>query len=464
MFVRVPELVRRNTALSFLLVVSAATGAATLIAIILPGYWSPSSRITTSKFGYPSLYRKLGKPFPVSTTQLTRRALRYRALGEGLVRTEPYVVPIIPMGKISRVLVAEGQRVTKGQLVAEVDSTKARFKAEAAEAALETARAELERVKIGSAYVLEKERPERDRIRLEAAEKESELRRQRIQMDLDLIKKGFGSRAMVIDQQIALTALEATIREARFNLGMSSQGVTQSLVIAESAVREAELALKHRQAELADHRVYANADGLIERCLVHEGEYNQDPGKPGFLIASSWWFEANFDQGSYGRMKVGDPAKVRLEAYPDRYFRGEVAWVNPFVTYELGGPESTRPIRPMGTGAPEWPATFAVRMTLVDAEVRVVPGMTGFSTVEAKDEVDCLPRSAVSAITAGRGLVYIVEGDGFRPQEVALGVVDGDWIEVRNGLSTAERVILDGYQILEPRDRIRPTPGDGEAR
>ncbi len=450
-------MVRENSWLSMTVVVSAVTGIALAITIVLPGFASPMSRISTSKFGYPSLYRKLKKPFPVPVTRITRRVLGHTALGEGLMRTEPVVVPIVPMGKVLRVLVEEGGLVKKGQLIAEIDPTRARIKADAAKAALGTARAELERVKIGSAYVLEKERPERDQIRLEAAERETVLRNERIAMDLALSNKGFGSRADIIDQKIALVELEAKIREARFNLGMSTKGVSQSLLIAESAVKEAELALEHRLVELADFKVFAIADGRIERCLVREGEYNQDPGKPGFLIASDAWFEANLDQGAYGRVLVGQKATVRLEAYPDHFFPGSVEKVNPFVNYDLGGPESTRPIRPMGTGAPEWPATFAVRIRIQsDAKRAAVPGMTGFCVIRSEREVTCVPRETVSAVTSGKGIVYVIKGDHFEPREVTVGLIDGDWIEIRDGLTDSDELIRDGYQILEPGDRIKP--------
>lgn len=454
---------RENAGLSLLAITSAVMAVAVLIVVILPGYTSPSSRISTSKFGYPSLFRKIGRKLPVSATSPERRRLTYSALGEGLVRSEPTVISIVPMGKIAKVLVKEGDLVKKGQLVAEVDSTKARIKVNAARAALETARAELERVKIGSAYVLEKERPERDTIRLEGAEKEAEYRRQLIDMEMALGQKGYGSKANILEQKIALTQLEASIREARFNLGMSTKGVAQSIVVAESAVREAELAVAHREVELADHKVFANADGLVERCLVREGEYNQDPGKPGFLVAAGSWFEANFDQGAVDRVSVGAQAKVRLEAFADRAFPGRVDFIHPFVKYDLGGPESTRPIRPLGTGAPEWPATFAVRIPIDPGAARVLPGMTGFAVIGSEIDALCLKRNAVTALTGGKAIVYKINGDRFEPKEVTVGIVDGDWIQIKSGIDPADEIILDGYQVLDPKDRIEvrrePTPG-----
>jgi HlyD family secretion protein len=231
------------------------------------------------------------------------------------------IVPIIPMGTITKVLVKDGDLVKKGQLIAEVDPTRANIKVEAARAAVTTAKAELERVKIGSAYILTYERPMLDKIRLESAKKRADLQRQLIEMNLPLFKKGYATRAEILLQQLDLAKMELAGEVAKFDLGMSTQGVKESVTIAESAVREAELALQHRLTELKDCKIYSIADGRIERTLVHEGEYNQDPGKPGFLIAADAWFEANFDQGLFNRVQVRDDAKVRFEAYPDRFFQ-----------------------------------------------------------------------------------------------------------------------------------------------
>ncbi|WP_435011302.1 HlyD family secretion protein [Tundrisphaera lichenicola] len=448
-----------NSWISLTLTVAAATIVALLIIVVMPGYANPMSRLYTSKFGYGTILRKLKKPFPVTATRATRRVLSRTCLGEGLVRSEPLIVSIVPMGTIVKMHVKDGDLVQKGQLLAEVDSTKAEIKANAARAALETANAELARVKIGSAYVLTYERPRRDQIRLDAAEKEYAIQKQLFAIQDRLNQKGYLRREESLKLQIAMIQAEATILETRFNLEMSSKGVSQSVLIAEAAVKEAELALEHRIHELKDYKVYSIADGRLERCLVHEGEYNQDPGKPGFVIASGAWFEANFDQGSFRRIKLDDPVDVRLEASPDRVLHGRITWINPFVSYDLGGPESTRPIRPMGTGAPEWPATFVVKVQVDRVEgIPVLPGMTGFAVVLANSEALSLPREAVFAITAGKGLVYLVDGDRPVPREVTLGIIDGDYIEVRDGLGPGEVVVLDGHQILEPGDTIRIIP------
>jgi hypothetical protein len=196
----------------------------------------------------------------------------------------------------------------------------------------------------------------------------------------------------------------------------------------------------------------------VERCLVHSGEYNQDPGKPAFLVASGTWFEANYDQTTIGRVKVGDRTEVRLEAWPDRTLRGVVTWVNPFVNFDLGGPESTRPIRPTGTGSPEWPATYAVHIALGSESTSglpIVTGLTGFSRIVMSKESTCVPREAVAAVSGGKGLIYLARGEQYEAREVLMGIIDGDWVEILGGLDGVDELIIDGHQVLEPGDRVK---------
>ena len=250
--------------------------------------------------------------------------------------------------------------------------------------------------------------------------------------------------------------LQKELSEAQ--LDMAEKGLVQSKRIAQEAIRTAELAVELRQAELEGCKVYAPFDCTVERCLVHEGEYNAAPGNPGFLVAAGMWFEAQFDQVSYNQFHTGDPVEVRLEALTGRPLSGRVARIVPFVSYNLGGPETTRPVRPLGTGAPEWPATYAVRVDISNdpttREWPLINGLTGFGKVALDTRATAIPRSAVISVSGQSGMVYVVRGDRFEPREITLGIVDGEWAAIRNGLARDDEVIIDGHFALMPDDRI----------
>ena len=78
-----------------------------------------------------------------------------------------------------------------------------------------------------------------------------------------------------------------------------------------------------------------------------------------------------------------------------------------------------------------------MRLRLNDPEVKIAPGMTGFARVIAhRRQVLAVPRDAVSSLSAGKGVVRLVDDAG-RPvsTEVSLGDVDDRYVEITNGIT-----------------------------
>ena len=430
--------------------------------VIWPGYLDQRARIYTSRLGYAAVMRSQNKPFPVVTTSSSVRRLTQQFMGEGVIRSEPVLVPIVPMGRITKVHVGLGERVARGQLLAEIDDEQARIKVAAAKAALAIAKAELERIRIGSDYLLEQERPDREKIRVTAAQELSDL-----QNRLDIVFDRLYEKKLISKQELLRRKMDnvetvASLREAKLSLERSKAGREQSIRIAEVAVYEAQLAIAHRESEWEKFKIYAPADGLIERCLVHEGEYNQDPGKPAFLIASGQWFEAHFDQTAISQIQPGDKAVVQLEAFAGDPVAGRVSLVSPVVTYGNRGPESNRSIRPLGTGTPEWPSTFTVRIALEDTSAPIALGLTGFCRVEKTKQAPSLPVAAVTSVTSSHGIVCVVGPDNktFERRKVQVGHESDGWIEIRDGLAATDQVIVEGHRVLELGDQITVTDFD----
>lgn len=452
--------------LTFVVVVTGVVAAALIILVIIPGYKNPSSRIYTSRFGYASLLRAQGRPFPVTSAKGQRRTLSRVVLGEGVMRSESIQVAIIPAGRILRVPVAEGDRLRKGQLLAEVDPGRALIHLEDARDLIETAKAELERIRIGS-HSLEGDRRPGVAVELRnIAEREAAIRDAIGAIEGDLATRGLDElevkrstlQLALHRARLAEIRTRLQLRQAEIDPDAARKRLEQSVRIGEIAVREAERVARLRASELKEFRVVSPIDGVLERCLVHAGEYNRDLGQPAFSIAAGGWFEAHFDQGTMGQVRADDSAEIRLEALNGRPLAGRVTSVHPFIHFRLGGPEADRPIRPMGTGSPEWPATYRTHIRILDQDEKLefplVPGLTGFARIVREFECLALPLASITAVSGGKGLVHLVRGDRFELREVTLGVTDGDWTEVRAGLSRGDEVIVEGHQVLMPGDLI----------
>jgi len=437
--------------------------------IVWPAYKNPVARMYTSNLGYSTVVRKTGGAFPVQSATVQTREIVARFIGEGLTQSEPIQVPMIAMARIEKVDAVEGQRVRAGDVIVQLDQSKIQLKIQSARAALETAKAELERVRLGTVNVLQEERPDILAIKAKAAAAELQMRRQFLSVDNKLWASRAISETKLAESRLAAVHAELQAQQEQLAAEMAIAGRESSIKIAESAICEAELTLSHRMSELDDYISRCPADGIVERVLVHAGEYNQDPGRPAVLLASGLWFECYLDQTALGRVHLGDSVEVRLSAYQDHVFAGEITNIRPLVNFALGGPETNRPIRPLGTGAPEWPSTFSVRISLEQTEYLVVPGLTGYATVIQKRDVLAVPRGTVNAVSGNRGIAFVVGSDGasFAPRNVVTGITDGHWVEIREGLQAGEEVIVDGYQVLLTGDRIivreRMRATDGES-
>ena len=446
------------------LVLCAVTATVCVVVIyklVWPAYQNPIARMYTSKLGYSSVIRKTGGSFPVTSARVERRDIVGKFIGEGLVQSEPVQVPMVAMANIVKVHVTEGQRVKKGDLIIELDSSRLEMKIASARAAIRTAKAELERVRVGTVNVLQEERPDILEVKIDIAKAKLKLASETLAMNRRLNKKGSISPKIVSENELAVTLAELDLRELRLALETANAGRINSVEIGESAIAEAELTLAYRLKQMEDYKSYASADGIVERVLVHDGEYNQDPGRPGVLLASGLWFECYLDQTALGRIEVGDRVEMRLSAYQDRLFTGKIELVRPLVNFALGGPETNRPIRPLGTGAPEWPATFSVRVAIDATEDLVVPGLTGYATVVQDRNALAIPRGCVNSVSGNRGIVFVIgeDGESFEPRNVVTGIRDNQFVEIREGLAEGEHVVADGFQVLEPNDRIHIADG-----
>lgn len=429
--------------------------------LILPAYKDPSSRMYTSRLGYSTVLRKTERPFDVFSAKVKTREIEAVFLGEGLVLSQSVQVPMIAMAKIESVLAQPGDRVKKGQKLVQLDTSRIELKIDAAKAALETTKAERERVRFGSVNILLDERPDLDKIQLEAAENSAKSEKKILDRMKSLYDQDVVMEKEYLRQKIRAKDAEVYHRKLIRSAKAAEIGKSNSIRIADSTVKEAEMAWRHRLAQKTDYVSYAPADGIVERVLVYEGEYNQDPGRPAMLLASGLWFEANLDQTYLGQIDVGNKVDVRLAAFQDCVVQGVVTRILPLVNFSLGGPETNRPIRPLGTGAPEWPATFGVRISLDNpGKLPLVPGLTGFAKISNQRTSVCVPRGTVSSTSGNRGIVFVVnqKGDRCYPRNVTFGWEDLHWTEILEGLEEGEVVVADGYQVLEPGDAIKCLP------
>ncbi|MGJ8726059.1 MAG: HlyD family secretion protein [Roseibacillus sp.] len=428
--------------------------------VLWPSYMDPATKFYSSGLGYPAMMRKMDKPLPVVVSPAGEREFTRFIMGEGVCASDPILIPLVPLAPITKVHFQEGDRVKKGDVMAELDSELADIKLASAQLAVSTAEAELARVVAGSAYVLAQERPNMEKLNVKAETEKVALARDMVERYRRAFEKGVVAKTALLNAEKEFAEAEQSYGEALVRVQMAEKGVTESLQIARNAVRDAREAVAHRELELQNYQILSPIDGIVERTLIKEGEYNADPGKPGFVVVSGLWFEAYYDQSDFSFVEKGLTGEVRLEAYPGHSFQAEIENVTPVISFNEGGPEISRPLRPRGSGAPEWAATFKARMTLQNLpETKpVAMGMTGFGRLTVTRTGIAIPRSALLSISAGAGVVYMKDDEsGWQARRVEVGIVDDYAVEILDGIQPGEEVIVEGHWILRESDQIEVT-------
>jgi len=134
---------------------------------------------------------------------------------------------------------------------------------------------------------------------------------------------------------------------------------------------------------------------------------------------------------------VGQPVEVRVSAYPDQLFKGEISAISPAVSQE------TRNIQ--------------VRALLPNPDQRLLPGMFAkISTLlPIKDQVLTLPRQAITFNTYGDSVFLIQPGEGeqegqlvVQRRQVKTGAVRDQEVEVLEGLEAGDQVVSAGQVKL----------------
>jgi membrane fusion protein, copper/silver efflux system len=178
--------------------------------------------------------------------------------------------------------------------------------------------------------------------------------------------------------------------------------------------------------------------GTVVDKIAIEGMRFQ-PGETLFRIVdtSVMWVVAEVYEQDLGYVKVGDTAKVTVNAWPGQPFDGKVTFIYPTI-----GKESR---------------TARLRLEVANPDGRLRADMA--ATVEIVTPLDgsrlAVPESAV--IDSGRRQVVLVErGEGrYDPRPVKLGARVPGWVQVLDGLKPGERVVTQATFLIDAESNIR---------
>lgn len=261
-------------------------------------------------------------------------------------------------GRVTAISVLVGDTVEEGDLIASIDREYSQPQLDAVLSTLAATDAQLEELQARRVLLERQLSARRDAalagIAAADANHEASLAvltnaRARQERAIKLTEQNITSQQTLDETQAALdTAAQqeraafAAIESARASLAIVEADGEQinvlesqiASVLAQRTGTEADRSLK--EIDLAHRMITAQFDGLVDATFVDVGEYVT----PGTRIAmyhapNDVWIDANVKETDYGRIHVGSPATITVDAIPDRTFEGEVIGMGGAATSQL---------------------------------------------------------------------------------------------------------------------------------
>lgn len=390
------------------------------------------------------------KPIMVTTEKAVRKTITELVTATGKIQPE-VEVKIAPevSGEIVELAVKEGQAVHKGQLLLRIKPDQYRAQVESQQAALSGARSAI-------------------------AQHRAELTK--AQQDLKRIQN-LHAQHLVSDQDL-------NAAQTQYDIAKST------LATSEFDVQRAEGSLRQINDAFSKTTIYSPAEGTISALESRLGERvvgtSQFAGTEVMRIADLGSMEAqvNVNENDVINVKVGDTAKISVDAYPDRKIEG--------VVREIASTATTQ-----NAGSQEEVTNFLVKIRISDHSVQLRPGMSATADIESDTVQNAVAvpiqsvtvrstesklspeelekqtaKQAASEKSDNRAdvtneteekqkaraqreklmrVVFIKKGDKVEQRKVETGIADTTHIEIKKGVQPGEEVVSGSYTIISRR-------------
>jgi len=364
----------------------------------------------------------------VQTEKVQKRDITQTVAATGKINPE-FKVPITSevTGEIVSLPVEEGDKVKKGQLLIKIK---------------------------GDAYVAQKERAEAS---LQSANANLTMRK----AELDKITQDFNRMKELHNKNLAS---DSELETANSNY-LTTKALYQS---AEANVLQSEASLKEIIDQLNKTTIYSPIDGVVTQLNVELGERvlgsGYSMGTDIMTVSDLRNIEATVevDENDVVLISVGDTAKIKVDAFGDRVFKGAVT--------QIGNSAVTT-----GLGTQEQVVNFEVRIKLLEPDDALRPGMSCNADVETETvhQVISVPIQSVTArsdfnmeqkkdeeetetVSASNNktdkkiqeIVFIIEKSKAKKLNVETGISDDNYIQIKSGLSGKEDVVSGSYRAI----------------
>lgn len=304
---------------------------------------------------------------------------RYVSTDNAYVQRDKVSISADVSGRITEVDVRENQQVRRGDVLFRLDDTPFRIALAQADAAV--GNAQLQVAQLRSSY-------QGTSVDIQGARNDIAFAQEDYARQAALLKQGFTTRARFEQALHELQAARKTLATAQADAAKARAALSDlsGPIDAHPLVRAA-LAQRAKAAlDLARSTVRAPLDGIVSQTDRLQPGQVIAAGLPvvSLVVSNHSWVEANFKETDLTHMRVGQPATIELDAYPDQRLHARVASIG-------AGTGSEFSVLPAQNATGNWVKVVQrvpVRLEFTDrSDVRLLAGLSADVRVDTKGRV-----------------------------------------------------------------------------
>jgi len=325
-------------------------------------------------------------------------------------------------GIVKKLLVEYGDRVKKGQLLAQLDKVEIEAGVEQSRAALQAAQANLKGAQA-----------DYERAKVDAESPDVPLLKRAYDRAVQMAKDGVVSESALDDAEKAYKLAINKQSVARAQMMVLQAKIAQS----QAQVGQDQANLKQFEEQLSYTDVVSPIDGIVLSRDVEMGDAVSSIlvlGSSATLVmtlgdTSQVYVKGKVDESDIGRVYLGQPARIKVESFKDKTFNGVVTKISPM------GVEKDNV------------TTFEVRVSINNPGGELRAEMTANAEIILDEHKNVLqiPEGSIIYDKDRKASVDVPDPkgkDGQRKVAINIGISNGAKTEVLSGLKEGDQVIL----------------------
>jgi len=268
---------------------------------------------------------------------------------------------------------------------------------------------------------------------IEAMQAKEEAAKKNLVTLPELVQKGFIQESEYEEAQLTYLELKSKVRSLR-----------ASLQAAEANVSRAERGLDQQERKLRQGVVLAPRAGLVVYAMTGDIESQKKislgmipfEGQDLMFLPdiSSMMVDTEISEVDLAKVARSKPVEIRLDAYPDVVFKGEVTYIADLARRKIS----------RITGRPTGAKVFDVTIKMLDEDRRLKPGLTATLDiiVDRYGEVLAIPLEAIFLDDQDQTIAFVKNGGDIEIRRVTIVESNDRVAVVKEGLRESEEVLL----------------------